>query len=297
MDDDKMRLCPSVVALGNFDGLHVAHMQIIKNSTLYGKQYGIQSGVLLFDRHASGKGHIEVPLITTITQKLAILENAGVDFVYITRFNTEFMNKTPEEFILLLKNKINIKAVCVGYDYRFGHKALGDIHMLRRFGDMCGFDVLVSDAIMQDGQLVGSTYIRKLVQKGDMKEAFKMLGRRFSIYGEVVRGLQNGRKMGFATANIAERCDMVVPEFGVYVGYVVLDGNRYKAVINVGKNPTFKAEHTTIESHILDFDKDIYGETITVEFVEKIRGDKKFSSIDELKLQIQKDVNQARELL
>lgn len=298
LDDHEFLIQESAVALGNFDGLHIAHMHVIENSITYARAHGIQSGVLLFDRHTmSGTGSAEVPLITTIRQKLAILERTGVDFVYITKFDEVFMRKTPRQFAQFLADRLHARAVCVGYDYRFGAGASGDVTLLSALGNQYGFTVSVADAVKLDGQIVGSTYIRRLIEGGNMRRAAKFLGRYFSLEGVVVKGLQNGRKMGFATANIAERPDMVIPQFGVYAGYVTVGTERYRSVINVGKNPTFDADKVTIESHLLHFDRDIYEQCIRVEFVEKIRDDKKFASIEALKKQIQQDVHRAEGLI
>ena len=288
----------TVVALGNFDGLHKAHMQVIKNCVGCARDNGYKSGVLLFGTHTLNtlSGSFE-KLLTDEAEKLNILEKSGVDFVYIIDFDERFMRLTPIEFADELSDKLNAKTVCVGYDYRFGHKAAGDIHLLKELGQERGFLVSVTDEISADGVTVKSTKIRELIESGDVAGANKLLGRNFSISGEVLHGFCNGTKMGVPTANVDYGQNIILPRNGVYCGYTQVCGNKHKSVINIGNNPTFDADKITLESHLLDFDGDLYGQNIRVEFVEKIRDDKKFSGIDELKEQIFSDIEVARNIL
>ena len=280
----------TVVALGNFDGLHVAHMTIIRNGIQYAKEHNLKSGVLLFDENTKGVTQGKIELITPNEAKLELLEREKPDFVFMEKFDKEFMKKTPEEFVLYLVTNLHVKAVCVGYDYSFGFKAQGDVEMLKKFGEKYGFKVFVTDVIKIDGRVVASTYIRQVIKSGEMEEAERFLGRRYCIEGNVVKGLQNGRKMGIPTANVDYDINMALPKAGVYAGITYVSGKRLKSVINVGKNPTFGAEKLTVESHILDFDEDIYGEYIRVSFAKRLRGDIKFNSMEELKNQIQNDI-------
>ncbi len=281
----------SVVALGNFDGLHVAHMTIIRNGIEYAKKNGLKSGVLLFEESTKELTDGGVELITPNEAKLELLEREDADFVFMEKFDEEFMKKTPEEFVLYLIDKLNIKAVCVGYDYSFGYKAQGDVEMLRKFGEKYNFKVFVTEVIKIDGRVVASTYIRQVVKSGDMEEAERFLGRRFCMEGKVVKGLQNGRKMGIPTANVDYDTNMALPKEGVYAGITYVNGRRLKSVINVGRNLTFGAEKITVESHILDFNEDIYGEYIRVSFAKRLRGVIKFDSMEELKNQIHEDMS------
>lgn len=290
---EKIVFAETSVALGNFDGLHVAHQQIIRNSMDYSALRGYAGGVLLFDRHTRSS---EVSLIMSIKRKLEILERMQVDFVYIQPFDEEFRCRSTGEFAQFLKDKLHARQVCVGYDYRFGYRAHGDVAELTTLGERFGFDVHAAPPVMMDGEIVGSTGIRRMIAAGDTEKAGRFLGRNFFLEGTVVRGLQNGGKMGFRTANIEADDHMILPAFGVYTGYVRIHGKRYRAVINVGKNPTFDAQKVTVESHLLDFDENIYGENIRVEFVRRTRGDYKFASMDELKAQIARDVQEAEKL-
>ncbi len=285
----------TVVALGNFDGLHKAHMEIVYQCREYARENDLKCGVLLFKEHTQKTlKNKEVRVITQEKQKLRILKDADMDFVYLRDFDKEFMQLSPEMFIDKLISSLHIKAVCVGYDYRFGYMAKGDTSLLEELGKSRGFDVIIVDEIDHDGVTVKSTAIRHYIEAGSVKHAANMLGRHFAIEGRVVQGKQNGRKIGFPTANIEYGDDMLIPYQGVYTGYAYVDGKKYKCITNVGDNPTFDGDKITIESHILDFDEDIYDKTITIEFIRRIRGVRKFSSIDALIEQIRGDEQVAR---
>ncbi len=281
----------TVVALGNFDGLHMAHMKIIRDAIAKADEGGYKCGVVLFEEHTSTvlPDRKRVPLITPNEAKIELLQREKLDFVYIRKFTPEFMKNSPEEFVRLLCGNLNIAAVCVGYDYRFGYKAAGDVHTLKALGEKYGFAVHITPAVMIDGEIVSSTAIRRMIAEGDMQKAEVFLTRRFCIEGIVERGLQNGTKMGFPTANIAYSPDMAIPPDGVYAGVAYVHGRRLKSVINVGANPTFAAKRTTVEAHILGFSEDIYGEYIRVSFARRMRGEIKFESVEELKAQIAAD--------
>lgn len=280
----------TVVALGNFDGLHVAHMTIIQSGIRYAKEHKLKSGILLFDENTKELTQGGIDLITPNRLKLELLEKEKLDFVYMERFDKEFMQKSPEEFIEYLVNKLHIKAVCVGYDYSFGYKAQGDVDMLKRFGERYGFSVLVTDAVKIDGEIVASTYIRQLVKNGDMAAAQRFLGREYCIEGKVEAGKQNGRKMGVRTANIEYDDNMALPCDGVYAGITYVGDSGYRSVINIGKNPTFNAAERTVESHILDFSGDIYNEIVRVCFLKRLRDTVKFDSVEKLAEQINRDI-------
>lgn len=280
----------TAVALGNFDGLHVAHTAIIRSGIKYAEEHGLKSGVLLFDENTKGITNGKIELITPNEAKLELLGREKPDFVFMEKFDREFMRKTPEEFVRYLIDRLRIKAVFVGYDYSFGYKATGDVEMLRKFGEKYGFEVFVTDAVKIDGRIVSSTYIRSVIKSGDMEEAERFLGRRYCIEGTVVKGESNGRKMGIPTANVAYDFNMALPKEGVYAGITYTRGRRLKCVINVGRNLTFGAEKITVESHILDFDEDIYGEYIRVSFAKRLRNDIKFNSVEELIAQIRYDI-------
>ena len=293
--DGKAGGAKKAVALGNFDGLHRAHTKIIKTCCKYAKENGLESSVLLFCEHPvnviTGR---KIKLLTDESEKLEILDSMGVDCVYIREFDSNFMHLSPEKFVCMLVDELNPAAVCVGYDYRFGYKAEGDVKILKKLGEKYGFDVIVTDEMKTSGVTIKSTKIRELVCEGDVCEAALFLGRPFSITGKVTQGLRNGHKLGTPTANVCYSDNKILPKDGVYMGYTTVDGVAYDSVINVGSNPTFNAKKITVESHILGFDCDIYGKTVKVDFVKRIRGDRKFETLEELKAQIRSDIKTAK---
>ena len=287
----------TVVALGNFDGLHVAHMTIIRSGIKYAEEHGLKSGVLLFDENTRGVMQGGIELITPNEAKIELLGREKPDFVFMRRFDREFMQLSPDEFALYLVNTLHVKAVCCGYDYTFGYKASGGVETLKALGGRYGFKVLVTDAIKVDGRIVSSTYIRAAIKDGNMEEAERFLGRRYCIEGIVVKGLQNGAKIGFPTANVDYDVNMALPKEGVYAGVTYVDGKRLKSVINVGKNLTFDAKKLTVEDHIIDFGENLYGKYIRVSFAKRLRGDIKFDGADRLAEQIKKDTEIVRNMV
>lgn len=280
----------TAVALGNFDGLHKAHMAIIRSCRDYAREHGLKCGVLLFNENTKNTvENTSVPVITQESRKLELLERAGIDFVYMRDFDTEFMRLSPEAFVQRLADILHCEAVCAGYDYRFGYKARGDAALLRELCAERGMEAIITDEIDHNGVAVKSTAIRHYVADGSVQHAANMLGRPFSIEGTVVKGLQNGRKIGTPTANISYKKNTLLPHNGVYTGYTYVGGKKYKSVINVGANPTFGADNITVESHLLGFDEDIYNEPARVEFIRRLRGEKKFESVEALAEQIKRD--------
>jgi len=287
----------TVVALGNFDGLHVAHMKIIRSGIEYAKEHNLKSGVLLFEENTKNfTERKRVELITPNTIKLELLEREDLDFVVMRRFTHRVMEKSPREFFMFLKDELHAKALCCGYDYSFGYKAAGHVDTLRELGREFGIEVLVTEKIEVDGVTVSSTAIRELILAGGMERTERMLGRRYCVEGPVVKGKQNGHKLGFPTVNVSYDPKMVLPKPGVYAGITYALGQRLKCVINVGSNPTFGADKITVESHILDFDENLYGDYVRVSFAKRIRGEIKFESLDELRAQIQSDVEEVAKM-
>lgn len=265
----------AAICLGDFDGVHLGHARLFELAKSCGRW-----GVLLLGGHNSRAG-----VLTTLAEKLEIAEEYGADYVVIAEFSESFAAKSPREFAGLLSEVMKPDAVVVGYDYRFGYKARGDAAQLKEL--LAGkARVIVADAVTDGGEPVKSTKIRGLVKAGALADAAQLAGRPYRVRGKIVRGKQNGRKLGFPTANFDIAENKILPPDGVYGGKV---GNR-RAVINIGKNPTFGAEKRTFEVHVLDFDGDLYGKVLTAEVTEKIRGEIKFENTEDLKKQIENDV-------
>lgn len=286
----------TAIALGNFDGLHMGHQSLILGMILESKELGIKPSVLLFENHTKttleGKGP---KLLTSLDQKYSILEKIGVEIIYTMEFNEQIMKLTPEEFVKdILVDKLNIQAVIIGTDYRFGHKASGDANRLKELGNKYGFLVNVVDPVYIDGNIVSSTSIRELLSNGDLDHAKHLLGREYSILGKVVTGKKIGNSMGYPTANMELLYNSIIPKNGVYSTKTIVDGKTYSSATSVGFNPTFNEDSLKIESHILDFTGDLYGKVIELVFVKYLREELKFESIELLKKQIDKDIFQVK---
>ena len=285
------------LALGNFDGVHIAHSKIISSCVSYARNNKLKSGVLLFENHTSSLlENINMKLLTPLSEKLRLLEQLGVDFVFLKTFDNATMYMTPEKFFDYIKNELRANALFTGYNYRFGHKASGDSTLLSSLCNKNNMFCSVCEQIDIDNNPVSSTHIRKLIVAGNVADAQIYLNRYYSVDGKIVKGKQNGTKMGIPTANIEYNNDKLLPCDGVYIGYTTVEGLKYKSLINIGKNPTFNAQQRTVESHIPYFNKDIYGYHALFEFVRKIRDDMKFKNIDELIEQINKDIERIADL-
>lgn len=278
--DEKELFVGASICLGGFDGIHKGHKALFDVAKSYGKW-----GVLLFDRNIKGNENL-----TTQDEKIKLIEEYGADYVVIAEFSERFARRSPQEFTDFLENILKVSHIICGYDYRFGYMAKGDAKMLK---ELCEKAEVTSVEPVKDGDMpIKSTNIRNLVKNGDIKLANELLGHSYTLSGIVEKGLGNGRKMGFPTANISYPEEKLLPADGVYYGKML----GFDAVINVGKNPTFDAKKRTVEAHIPDFSKDIYGEFCVVEFLEKIRDDIKFDSIENLIMQINKDLDYVREM-
>lgn len=292
---DEMKEC--ALALGNFDGLHRAHMKIINDCADFAHKNNIPGGVLLFENHTqtvlNGK---DIMILTDFEEKCKLLKNSNIDFVFVLNFDDEFRKLSGKDFFKFLVNDLKAKALFAGYNYQFGYKALSTSEDLKKMGYDANIHISVVPEIVSGGKAISSTIIREYLRLGEVNKASELLGRPYSVSGKVVAGKQNGRKMGLPTANVYCGKNKLLPSDGVYFGYTEVLGERRKSLINVGKNPTFGTNNRTIESFIIDFDKEIYDKNITIEFCEKIRGEIKFSSPDELKNQIISDLKRVNEL-
>jgi len=288
------------VTIGNFDGVHLGHQLLFSQVVNLAHRHGGTSVVVTFDPHplkVLRPGSIR--LISTTEQKIELIERAGIDVLVVIPFDRDFAATTAEEFVEdILIRKIGLKELVVGYDYAFGRGRTGNIDFLKAKGEEKGFPVTVVEAHHEKDMLVSSTKIRELVAEGRMRDVHQLLGRYYQIRGEVQRGKQRGRSVvGFPTANLQILEEDLCPKRGVYVTQVVYDGRCYGGVSNIGYNPTFGENRLVAETHIFDFDDDIYGKPIRINLLQHLRGEKKFNGPEELGSQIQKDIQVAHEVL
>ncbi|MGD9138906.1 MAG: bifunctional riboflavin kinase/FAD synthetase [Desulfobacterales bacterium] len=293
----------AVITIGNFDGVHIGHQALFHEVIETAERIGGTSIAMTFDPHPIRvlKQNNHPPLITLYEQKAELIERTQIDVLVCIPFTRAFAALSAEEFVKdLLVDKIGMKAIVVGEDYSFGKDREGNIDLLNAYAPKYGFDVIVADWIRMTKGLterISSTRIRELVTDGFMERAEKMLGRYYQIRGRVVAGRDRGGKLlGIPTANINLH-DELCPKVGIYAVTGECKGKSFKGVANIGYSPTFDNHEFTVEVHIFDFDSDIYGEKIRVNFIKRIRDEIKFSSIAELIDQIKKDITAARELL
>ena len=278
-------------ALGSFDGLHTGHLSLIYKVVEIAKKNNGKSMVFTFKNHPRTFLNKEnsLKLLMDNERKIEILETYNIDIVCFKDFDSEFMKMTPKEFIKSLVFEYNIKGIVVGFNYKFGYKNLGNVELLRELQSEYGYELHVMEPCVYKNEVISSTRIRKSLEDGKVLDASKMLGLPYTLRGEVVHGKKIGRTIGFPTANLKYDKNFILPKDGVYYTNVKVNNNIYKGITSVGNNPTVKGEILTVETYILDFDKDIYGVQINISFIKKIRDNKKFNSLEELKNQLEKD--------
>lgn len=282
---------PTAVALGAFDGLHIGHMELIERAVTRGRALQAQPCVYTFAHNPSG-----ALTLTDNVQRERLLRQAGIELLVLQDFTEEFRNLSPHAFLQqYLVDRLRCISVTVGFNYRFGKDCAGDVDILSAFCQQRGIECNIVPPVLYQGQTVSSTAIRQCIEAGDLSTAAAMLGRWYSVEGTVQSGDRIGRTIGFPTANIATAENRVMPPRGVYVTKTHWNGGDYLSVTNFGGKPTLREGLDLIETHILDFSKDIYGAHITVSFLEKIREIYPFASLEALAAQLQRDKEYARE--
>ena len=279
------------IALGSFDGLHLGHLSLIHKVHEEAEKNGGKSIVYTFKNHPRAVLNKEngPKLLMDNNEKAEILEQCGIDMLYFQEFDSEFMKMTPKEFIEFLINKFNAKGLVVGFNYKFGYKNMGDTDLLKELQKEYGFKLFIMEPCNYKDEVISSTRIRKSIENGHVYEAYEMLSHPLRLSGKVIHGRQIGRTIGFPTANLDYNKKYILPAIGVYYTNVKVNNTIYKGITSVGNNPTVEGKSLTIETYILDFDKDIYDENIEVFFLKKIRNEKKFNGIEQLKDQLKKD--------
>ncbi|MEG8946037.1 bifunctional riboflavin kinase/FAD synthetase [Rosettibacter firmus] len=292
----------TAITVGSFDGLHIGHQKILKKLLEITNQINGTSVLLTFDPHPRMviSKNFDFKILTTLEEKISLLEKYGIENLIIQNFTKEFSNISSDDFIKkILVDKIGISHIIIGHDHKFGKDRLGDEKKLKELGDIYNFNVTSVEAEIIDGQIVSSTKIRKALMEGDIEKVNLFLGRNYSIIGKVVEGAKRGKMLGFPTANIQlNDSNKAIPAGGVYAVNVKLRDQNYSGIMNIGKRPTFESNnHTVLEVNLFDFNDNIYNEIIQVDFIKRIRDEKKFESKDELINQIKYDIQKAKEIL
>jgi riboflavin kinase/FMN adenylyltransferase len=292
----------SVVTIGVFDGVHRGHQTIIGQAVRRAAELGVQSVVVTFDPHPMEviRPGSHPPVLTTSRRKAELIECLGVDGMCVIPFTKDFSKLTAAQFVHdVLVEDLHAAEVVVGENFRFGHKAAGDVPALAAFGGRFGFSVSGAPLVAEGGTTFSSTYIRACVAAGDVTAAAEALGRDHRVEGVVVRGDRRGRQLGYPTANVELSPHSAVPADGVYAGRLIRqtpDGPVHlAAAISVGTNPTFEGRERRVEAYVLDFDGDLYGDHVGIDFAERLRGMEKFDRVEDLIAQMDADVRKTRE--
>jgi riboflavin kinase/FMN adenylyltransferase len=298
---DGVYLINSWVTIGSFDGVHRGHQEILRLLTSSAREHDAKSVVLTFFPHPAvvlGK-RIDPFYLTSPEEKAELLFNFGVDYVITYPFDKDVAQLSANEFMSSLQDHLNIRELIVGYDFALGHDRQGDASFLKQLGELKGFSVQTVPPFKNGNEVVSSSYIRNFLREGDVKSAATFLGRNFFMDAKVIHGDGRGRTIGIPTANLDIWKEKAIPKPGVYACEVVVAGKKYMSVTNIGYRPTFEGALTEprVETHIINFDGDIYGSEIHLEFIERLRDEEHFPSIDALVTQIQDDIESTRLLL
>ena len=288
----------SAVTVGNFDGVHVGHREIIRMVLNHAKMLSAPSAVITFEPHPREvifRGQ-PVPAIIPLAERARLIAELGIDLLGKVNFTHAFAAQGAEEFISAMAQKLTPKVVVIGHDFRFGKDREGDEDFLRAAGARYGFEVEVVPAVEVDGKPVSSSRIRGLIQAGEMRRVRKLLGAPFHVVGEVISGHGRGRDLGFATANLKWEAKLIPPD-GVYAAMAYWNDHDCPAVVNIGDNPTFGDSHVSIEAHLMGFTGDLYQKRLRIALLKRLRGEIKFNSPQALTEQIKLDVTQARDEL
>ncbi len=291
-----------VLTIGTFDGVHLGHQQIIKRINQLAAENGGESIILTFHPHPRlvvNPNDTSLKLLNTLEEKIQLLEHYGVDNLIVAPFSVEFSQLTARQYVedFLWKN-IHPNKVVIGYDHHFGNNRDGGLELFLELGEELGFEVEEIEKQMVDDLAVSSTKVRNALQAGDVSQANHLLGHEYSLHGTVVEGHQMGRKLGYPTANIhPNNPNKLIPAKGVYAVRVKLEGQLYPAMMNIGDNPTFENRAASIEAHLFDFDRDIYGTEVDVYLVQRLRDELKFDGIEPLIAQLRGDEKLSRKLL
>lgn len=284
--------------IGNFDGIHLGHKEIIETAKRRSRENSTRSCVITFNPHPQKVlGKKDLPLIFPLERRFDMLKAAGIDATVCLNFTREFSTVSAENFVKdILLDCLRVKDIVVGPGFSFGHKRKGNVDLLRSMGETYGFNTVVAEMARVDDQVVSSSAIRNLVREGEISEANRFFGYDYYIDGVVVKGEKRGRKLGFPTVNLGTEWE-ILPKPGVYSTYVRLPDGFHESITNIGIRPTFEESKLTVETHIFDFSDDLYGKKVGVSFVKRLRDEKRFASVDELVAQIEHDVAAVRGIL
>lgn len=288
---------PSAVTIGVFDGVHRGHQHLVGGLIERARGEDLAAVALTFNPHPRAvlRPGFAVTYLTSLEERVELLQALGLDAVGVLAFTSELAQLSPRDFLALLVDELQMRLLMVGPDFALGRNRAGTISVMRQVGQDLGFRVEVAPLLAEDDEKVGSSSIRQALSEGDVARVRRLLGRPFSLRGPVITGDQRGRTLGFPTANIAIGLDRALPAYGIYVTRAFVREGTHESCTSIGIRPTFDVEpRPTVETFIIDFDEDVYGQEMRIELLERLRGEQKFESVDELVAQMHKDIEATR---
>lgn len=289
----------TMLTIGVFDGVHLGHQHLIEKLKEQAAEKGLLSGVVTFREHPQEvlSPQTQLTFLSSLEERINLIRNLGIEFIAALPFTLELAKLGTRQFISSIKEQLKMRGLVIGPDFALGRGREGNAAVLSSLGQELGFTVTSVPYLMIEGHVVSSTLIREALSCGDMKGVMRLLGRNFSLSGMVVTGDDRGKALGFPTANIVPESNRALPADGVYVTWARVDDEIYKSATNIGVSPTFGGKERTVEVHLIDFSGDLYGRQLTIQFVERVRGEVRFTTPEELKKQIDTDVQRARAIL
>jgi len=288
-----------LLTIGVFDGVHLGHKYLISQLKKLARQQNLVSGVVTFRQHPQEvlSPQTKLPFLTDLDQRTNLLKNEGVEVIITLSFSPELAQLSARQFVSLLKKYLRMRGLVIGPDFALGQNREGNANALRKLGQEMGFSVTVVLPTMINGEVVSSTAIKNALADGDMKRVENLVGHPFSLHGRVIPGVGRGIELGFPTANLDIDPEQAFPAEGVYAGWAHINDQAYPAMTNIGKRPTFGSGKSTVEVYILDYHSDLYGQELKIDVIERLRGEIRFDTSQQLKKQIAEDVKQGRAIL
>ena len=288
-----------LLTIGVFDGVHLGHQYLISQLTEHTRRQNLLSGVVTFRQHPREvlSPQTKLPYLTSLAEKVSLLKNEGVDAVITLSFTRELTRLSARQFVSLLKKYLRMRGLIIGPDFALGRNREGNADTLRKLGQDMSFRVTVIPPVRVNDEMVSSTAIRDALADGDMKKVASLIGRSFSLQGRVTTGAGRGSELGFPTTNLDIDPKQALPAEGVYATWAHIDDKAYQSMTNIGRRPTFGGNGRTVETYILNYQGNLYGRELKIDIVERLRGEKRFDTVEELKKQIAEDVKQGRAIL
>ncbi len=302
VEEELARLSPekdTLLTIGVFDGVHLGHKYLISQLKEHARQQNLLAVVVTFRRHPQEvlSPQTKLPFLTDLDERTNLLKNEGVDTIITLPFTREFAQLSAREFVSLLKKYLRMRGIVIGPDFALGRNREGNANTLRTLGQDMNFSVTVVPPVVINDEVASSTAIRKALADGDMKKVHQLIGRSFSLHGHVITGAGRGVELGFRTTNLDIDPEQALPADGVYATWAYVDDRAYQSMTNIGKCPTFGYNERTVEVYILNYDSDLYGRELKIDIIERLRDEKQFDTVEELKKQITEDVNQGIAIL